>query len=119
MAAKRTRRTQQVAVGLNDSSLGERLTQDRGHQCLHLGTDTTTIKIYSHRKLGCQDGCASQFLDLRGRTHKSDKLFSDNLNDFLTRLMNGINTLSIEHHRLRGCSNDCPIGFSASTIGYK
>ena len=102
MAAKSTRRTQQVAVGLDDFGLGERLAKKRGHQSFHLGADSTAIKIYSHRELGSQDGSASQFLDLRGRTHKSDKLFSDNLNDFLTRLMNGINTLSIEHHRLRG-----------------
>ena len=103
-------------MSLDNRCLREEFTEQRGHQLFHFWTHTTTIKIDGIGEIGGKYGRTTQFLHIGIGPHATHKLLADDLNNLLTRLMDGVNALSSEDYGLMtGCDNR-PIGLSASTI---
>ena len=106
-------------MSLNGDGLREHLAEQLLHLRLLLWAHTTTIEIHGEGKLRCEHTTTLQSAHIGIVAHATLKLVAEYLYDFLTRLMDRVDTLRIDHYRLGCARHNRPIGLSTSAISYK
>ena len=106
----------QVTMGLDGRCLWEHLIKNLRHKGLFFRTDTTAVEIDGIGEFGCQAARTLKFAHFLVLGHAGLKLVTEDTYNFLTRLMDGVDALSLDDNRFGTGCNDGPVGLGASAI---